>query len=372
MEKSKTVLHYISCFIIMLLIFGILSATALAKDGTGTSNATSNDTEDKKPLETFQKKELITEKAHKNSQTENGTQEREQLKEGLKIQKNNYQTSRQNFLAIRKQLRSGDYGEKELEITRTYLISSIDYMIAHLEKVQYNLEQSNGNDTETRIATIEDRISQLQKEKEAIESVEDLEDFTVAVKSVRGIWNNVKNSVDTETGKTASEKIDKCVDKSETFSNKLGKEIESMKATGINTTALESKLSSYNALMDAAREKNDEAKKIYNKENATSAELQKANGYLQSTLIDLKNANLILKELFGELKQYRIERNNETKVKNILNAGLNNSENANNTNNNSSVVSVISRNEKKTYPKGGINSNSGNKSEDIYEDRSED
>ena len=342
MEKSKRDLH-LSCFIILLLIFSILTATALAKNGTGTGNGA----KDEKPLETFQKKE-IKEKAHENSQIENGT--REQLKEELKIQKNNYQKSRQDFLAIRKQLRSGDYGEKELEITRTYLISSIDYMIAHLEKVQYNLEQSNS----TEIRTIEDRVSQLQKEKEAIESAEDLEDFTVAAKSVRGTWNNIQNSVDIETGKTASEKIDKCVDKSKTFSNKLGNEIESLKATDVNTTALEAKLASYNALMDSAREKNDEAKEIYNKENATSTELQKANDYLQSALVDIKNANLIVKEIFGELEQYRIEKPYE--VKNIRNTE----------NNNSSVASGIPGKEKKASRE--INDSSRNKPEDRLED----
>lgn len=350
MKKSKRGLH-LSCFIILLLIFSILSATALAKNGTGIGNGA----RDEKPLETFQKKD-IKEKAHENGKIENGTQEREQLKEELKLQKNNYQKSRQDFLAIRKQLRSGDYGEKELEITRTYLISSIDYMIAHLEKVQYNLEQSNGNSTEIRIPTIEDKISQLQKEKEAIESAEDLEDFTVAAKSVRGTWNNVQNSVDLETGKTASEKIDKCVEKSETFSNKLGKEIESLKATDVNTTALEAKLASYNALMDSAREKNDEAKEIYNKENATSTELQKANDYLQSTLLDIKNANLIVKEILGELEQYRIEKINE--AKNIRNTE----------NNNSSVASGIPGKEKKTHPEGEINDSSRNKSADRLED----
>ena len=76
MEKSKTVLHYISCFIIILLIVGILSATALAKNGNGESN----DAEDEKPHDNSDKKELNTDK-EKNSQTENGDQEGKQLKE---------------------------------------------------------------------------------------------------------------------------------------------------------------------------------------------------------------------------------------------------------------------------------------------------
>lgn len=244
-------------------------------------------------------------------------------------------------------------------------------MIAYLEKVQFNLKQSSGNYTETRIATIEDKISQLQKEKEAVESAKDLKDFTVAANSLRGTWNNVKNSVDLETGKTASEKIDKCVDKSKIFSDKLGEEIKRLKATGVNTTALETKLANYNTLMNSASEKNEEAKKIYNKENVTSAELQKANESLQSALVDIKNANLVLKEIFSELEQYRIDKNNETEANNIRNTDLNNSEKANDKNNNSTVVSEIPWNEKKTYSEGGINGNSGNKSEDTSENRSE-
>lgn len=372
MEKSKTVVHLISCFIIIFLIFGILSAIALAKNGNGTGNGTSNDTEYKKSLETFQKKDNNKEKIQNNSRNENVTQEREQLKEELRVKKNNYQTSKQNFLAIRQQLRSGDYGEKELEITRTYLISSIDYMIAHLEKVQFNLKQSSGNDTETRIATLEDKISQLQREKEAVVSARDLEDFKVAANSLRGTWNNIKNGVDLETGKTASEKIDKCVDKSKSFSNQLGEEIKRLKATGVNTTALETKLANYTTLMNSASEKNEEAKKIYNKENVTSAELQKANESLQSALIDIKNANSVLEEIFNELEKYRIDKNNETEAKNIQNTGLNNSGKASGKNNNSTAVSEIPWNEKKTYPERGINSSSGNKSEDASENRSKD
>lgn len=40
MEKSKTAVHLISCFIIVFPIFGILSATVLAKNGNGTGNGT--------------------------------------------------------------------------------------------------------------------------------------------------------------------------------------------------------------------------------------------------------------------------------------------------------------------------------------------
>jgi hypothetical protein len=200
-------------------------------------------------------------------------------------------------------------------------------MIAHLEKVQYNLEQSNGNGTEARITAIEERISQLQEEKKAIERAEDLEDIINVTQSVRGVWNNVKNRTALETGQTAGEKIDDVTNKSESISNKLEKELEKLNETGINTTELEAKLASYNALMDSARKNNEAAKEIYNKENATEEELLKADSYLQSALKEIKEANQILKEIFGELGQYRIEETNRNRARNIPETELNNAGN---------------------------------------------
>ena len=353
MGKFEKVIRYASCLTVLLIVLSVLSTAALAGNGAGASN----DAKNEKTLETLQKQELIKEKIQARNQTENRTlereqlreeaQERTQLKEQLKIQKSDYQNSKKNFLAIRKQLRSGDYGDKELGITRAYLNSSIDYMIAHLAKVQYNLEQSNGDGTEAKIAAIENRIRQLQEEKNAIGKAEDLEDFANATESVRGVWNNVRNRTAVETGQTACESLDKFVNKSEAVSLKLENEIESLNKTGVNTTELEAKLANYNALMDSARKNNEAAKKIYNKENATQKELQNADNYQQSALKEIKEANQILKEIFGELEQYRIEEANRIRARNSVGTESDDAE---------------------TSSEGETNSSSGNESENSSED----
>jgi DNA repair ATPase RecN len=357
MGKFGKVIRYASCLTVILIVFSILSTAALAGSGAGASN----DAKNGKTLETLKKQELVKEKIQARNQTENRTlereqlreeaQERTQLKEQLKVRKNNYQSSKKNFLAIRKQLRSGNYGDEELGITREYLNSSIDYMIAHLEKVQYNLEQSNGNGTGARIATIEERISQLQDEKKAIGKAEDLEDFANATESVRGVWNNVINRTAVETGQTACESLDKFVNKSEAVSLKLENEIGSLNKTGVDTTELEAKLANYNSLMDSARENNEAAKKIYNKENATQEELQKADHNLQSALNEIKEANQILKEIFGELKQYRIEEANRIRTQNALGTEFTDTEISSEGETNSS-----SGNESENSSEGGLES----------------
>lgn len=373
MTKLGEIIHYASYLTLILILFSVLSPVVLAGNGVGAGNNDKNE----KTSEAPQKKDMVREETRARNQSENKTlershireeaQERTQLKEQLKIHNSNYQTAKKNFIAVRKQLRSGDYDDGDLEITREYLNASIDYMIAHLERVQYNLEQSNGNGTETRVAAIEERISELEKEKNAIGKAEDLEDFKNATKSVRGVWNNVRNRTSVETGQTASEKIDFFVNKSEGISNKIDKEIKNLNKTGVNTTGLEVKLANYNSLMDSARENNEAAKKIYNNVNATEEELQKADGYLQNALKEIKEANQVLKEIFGELEQYRTEETNRNRTQNSLGTEFNNSGTVNNTVNSSSA-SYTSLNGTKTSPEGENNNSTGNESENSNED----
>jgi len=319
---------YGSYITVILIVFSILSPAALAKSGNlASKNADVN--ADVQSLETVQAKakdqiQKINQTRERN-QTENGTLAREQLrevtleraqiKEQLKIQKSNYQTSKQDFLQIRARLRSGNYDEKDLDTARTYLNSSIDYMIANLEKVRYNLEQSNGSGTEARIAVIDERIRQLEGEKEAIGSAADVEELSIAANSVRGTWNNAKNSTIAETGKTVSERIAQFLDKSEDIAGRLESEITAMNETGVETAELEAKLADYNELMDSAGEKKEAAEEIFDKEDATQEELEEANEYLQDALEDIRDANEILKEIFSELEpyreQYRLEEQNQ-------------------------------------------------------------
>lgn len=356
MGKFKKVMRCASCLTVLLIFFSLMSTAALAGNGAGASN----DAKNGKTIETLQKQELIKENIQTRNQSENKILEREQLREEalgrlqfnekLEVHKSNYQSSKKNFLAIRKHLRSGNYGDKELGITREYLNSSIDYMIAHLERVQYNLEQSNGDGKEARIDAIENRIRQLQEEKKVIGKAEDLEDFANVTESVRGVWNNVRNRTAVDIGQTACESLDKFVNKSEAVSLKLESEIESLNKTGVDTTELEAKLANYNALTDSAGENNEAAKKIYNKENATQEELQNADNDLQSAFNEIKEANQILKEIFGELKQYRIEETNRIRALNSVGTEFTDTD---------------------TSSEGETNSSSGNESDNSSEDKLE-
>ncbi|HII02233.1 TPA: hypothetical protein HA351_11485 [Methanosarcinaceae archaeon] len=242
MEKSKKVIRYVSCFTVLLILLSILPATAFAgndKAVNGAENGKSwkvvNNSEDSNTEEDVDTEEeaddddSASEPLNKKELIQQRVLEKKQFKEQIQTQKREYQDAKGAFLRIRNQIRAGEFGESQREVTRAYLTSSIDYMIAHLENIIYNLEQSNSNSTEERIDAIEKQIDQLEEEKEDIENADNLEEFANSATSVRGVWNNAKKNASLEAGQTVSEKMEESLDKSESLSEVLRDRIQILK-----------------------------------------------------------------------------------------------------------------------------------------------
>ncbi len=318
MEKSGKVIRYLSCFTITLLLFSILPATALAGNGQGVGNGAENGkswkvadsegsnteegsyTEEDADSEPLQKKELIKQRV----------QEKKQLRTEIQNQKREYQDAKGSFIKLRNQIRAGQLdpnSDMAMNGTRLYLNSSICYMIAHLEGVQYNLDNSNGNGTDARAAALQERINQLKEEQEDIENAEDYEDFVIVVKSVSGVWNNAQKDAALGAGQTVSEKMDDFLDRSEALSDRFDDKIQELNETGVDTTGLEDNLTLYKELIEYSRDNHTIAVNIYDNESATAEDLDNANDYLRTALDNLNEANEIVKDIFNELKEYGIE-----------------------------------------------------------------
>jgi hypothetical protein len=181
-------------------------------------------------------------------------------------------------------------------------------MVAHLSYVKSNMAYSNGNGTEEKVIDIDEDIKLLEIEKTNIAKASSQEELVSVVSSVRGVWNNAEKTSLEGAGKTVSEKIGEFLKKSENLSENLSIKVEDMKKTGVNTAELETELASYILYIKSAQEKKEAADSIYNSENVTREDLQKANNYLRQSLNDISKANKILRKMFGELKNYEIER----------------------------------------------------------------
>ena len=257
--------------------------------------------------------------------------ERKQLIEELQFHKKEYQEAKGDFLKIKNRIRIEKLdpnSEEALNATRTYLNSSINYMIAHLSNVKSNMEYSNGNGTEEQIVAIDEKIKLLEVEKAQVANASSQKEFLVVVRSVRGVWNNAEKTSLAGVGQTVSEKIGKFLEKSETLSEKLGTNIESLNETDIDKADLETKLTSYKLYIKSAQEKKEAADSIYGGENVTLKNMETANNYLRQSLSEISKANNILRQIFDELKEYEIDKYNETGVESSLKTVLNNTKNA--------------------------------------------
>lgn len=335
MKKSR-VIRYLACFTIILTILSLLSGGTLAardssehgngdpqymredtrssyrngSDSTGEANSTeSNESQKQKNLNSKNRNKISEHK-----------QERKLLQEELQFHKQEYNKAKEDFLKIRNRIQieelDPDSGEA-LNATKLYLNSSINYMIAHLSNVKSNMAYSNGNGTEEKNIAIDEKIRLLEIERTNIEKASSQEELVVVVRSVRGVWNNAEKTTLAGAGKTVSEKVGEFLNESENLSEKLGTKIDDLKGKGFNTAELETELASYTSYIKSAQEKKEAADSIYNNENITREDMQKANNYLLQSLNDISKANKILREMFGELKDYETGKGNATDVINV-------------------------------------------------------
>ncbi|WP_243684451.1 hypothetical protein [Methanosarcina barkeri] len=95
-------------------------------------------------------------------------QEKNQLREELQVNKQEYNEAKGDFLKIRNLVRAGKLGpnsEEALNASKLYLNSSVNYMIAHLSSVKSNVAYSSGNGTDEKAIDVDEKIKLLEAEK---------------------------------------------------------------------------------------------------------------------------------------------------------------------------------------------------------------
>jgi hypothetical protein len=258
--------------------------------------------------------------------------ERNQIREELELQKSEYREAKEDFIQVRNQIQAGKLNpgsEEALDATKLYLNSSISYMIAHLKNVETNIQYSNGNGTEEKIVAINESIKLLEAEQAEVANASNQQELLVSVRSVRGIWTNAQKTSLTGAGEIVSQRIGEFLDKSENLSEELDIEIQRLNETGVDTADLQTRLTSYNLYLKAAREKKEAADSIYEDENASPKDLEVANNYLREALNNVNKANQILKLIFDELKEHGFKEISEVGAENNMKTKINNTTNAN-------------------------------------------
>lgn len=334
MKKSR-IIQDLACFTIILTLLSLLPGSSLAtRDSSEHGNGNQNQYMREDTLGSYNETDNVSDvsssksdvkEEQKNFSTKNQNkvseykEERIQFEEELQFHKQEYNEAKGDFLKIRNRIRAKELdpnSEEALNATKFYLKSSIDYMIAHLSNVESNIASSNGNRTGEKVTAIDEEIKLLEVEKANVANASSQKELLVVVRSVRGIWNNAEKISLSGAGQIVSEKIGEFLEKSENLSERLEVKVKDLKEAGVDTAELEIKLASYTSYIKSAQDKKLMADSLYNGENVTREDMQTANNYLRQSLNDINKANKLLREIFGELKNYETEMSNGTEAKN--------------------------------------------------------
>ena len=223
--------------------------------------------------------------------------------------RNDYADAKKDFqdlkIKINNKKVSAD-SEEASEATRAYMKRTIEYMITHLETVQENVENADGDSADEISETIGGYIEQLQQQQANVESAQTRQEFADAAKDVRKIWNDAQKRAKYFAGQSVNERLNNVLAKSEGLSLRLESEINRLNAEGKDTEELEEMLAEYNGYINEAKQYQERAREtIQNRNGQNDDAVSEANQYMRQATHSIHNANGVLKDMFDELKSHR-------------------------------------------------------------------
>ncbi|MEA1984918.1 MAG: hypothetical protein U9N13_04630, partial [Euryarchaeota archaeon] len=209
----------------------------------------------------------------------------------------NYMSAKDNLLIAKARLQDGTLSansDEMLDIGKTYMNSTIDYMITRLADHQDSLDEDS-----EEYDVIGDYISKLEQERENADAAQSRKELAEVSRSIREIWRDASDNMKQFRVHHIVGNIDRYLAKSETISTRIADEIQRLDLTGEETSDLEDLLDRYNELIEEIERNKELGLEAYEEGN------DEAPKYLSETHSAIKEANDVLKDILKELKDRR-------------------------------------------------------------------
>ena len=209
----------------------------------------------------------------------------------------NYMAAKNDLLRAKDRLQNGTLSansDEMLDIGKTYLNSTIGYMITRLTDLQENLDEDSEES-----GVIGDYISKLEQEQENADAAQSRKELAEVSRSIREIWRDASDNMNQFRAHHIVGNIDSYLAKSETISTRITDEVQRLDSAGEDTSDLEDMLDRYNELIKEVERNKELVLEAY--EEGTG----EAPGYLSKTHSVIKEANDVLRDILRELTDHR-------------------------------------------------------------------
>ena len=299
--NTKNGMRIITIFAIMMMLINIVPMSAMAasenanehsnkelKANNANVKATDDPDDDSSDDSESTVKAMVKDRIRVN-ETENATTKRVEIaKMNSGNAAGNYQAAKTNFANVKSQNPNLNT-EEAINATKEYLISSIDYILTFLDEEEDK-----------------DYIELLEEEREAVEEASTRQELAESAKNIRSIWNDVRKERVVSKGKVIDNKVGAVIQTSRNVATRLESEIARMEQNGQDVSDLEEMLGKYNELIASAEQNQEHARYAYMYGEGTDAEnIREANQYFTEAGQEITEANALLRNMFGEIKQQR-------------------------------------------------------------------
>jgi hypothetical protein len=231
--------------------------------------------------------------------------------------KANYTDAKNTYITAKQRYKNATIGlALFVNNTKNFLGKSIDAMLGILEKLKLQVNESDAQKIETVW------IPYLQNKKLELEKATTKAEVIAITKDFHQKWASYKRELKRMIGQEFNEKIVGIIKNANGLAKKINSTIQKLKEQGIDTSAIETKLSNFQTKITLAAEKYEQAKQKYKEaQNATEIDqiLQEAHQFLKEAHQYLKEAHKELRDLIKSLKQKAAEPVtglNETEIEN--------------------------------------------------------
>ncbi|MBC7086090.1 MAG: hypothetical protein H5T43_06985 [Methanomethylovorans sp.] len=281
---------YINIVLIMMSVFSTVAfaASGEGKSGNGMENQGGLKKQDREQNRVYAENGNETDNSGKNIRLQNNQE--------------NYFAAKERLQHINAEMNSGriNSSSKEVfEVRKDYLLETINYTIFNLEELKEKIEQSQRADYKSIISDLDNHIAKLYAEKMIVENATTTKELAKSARNIRDIWRDaVKDAYNTRT-KFVEDKVGLYLNKSVSLSQRLSKEIDTLRQQGENTTELDKLLKEYESLIEQATLNRERAREAYQNGDYASR------NYWSASVENLKEANSVLAEISQIIKVYR-------------------------------------------------------------------
>ena len=230
----------------------------------------------------------------------------ELAKQNLEKAKERYQLAKEQLKEKKKLLLEAPDEATKIELLKEYLTNAIDTIIEKLNTLKEKISENENIDettANTKITEIDNRIATLEELKTKITAASTLEELKVLGKDISGKWKEVKAENKVKETLILRANVQEVIRRSEHLEERLEKVLADMEEKGISAEGIESKVDSFSAKINEARELFKQSQEKFNEaKNNEEATIKEAQELAKQANERLREAHAILVDIVKDIK----------------------------------------------------------------------